>query len=126
MISPADLAGTTGGAAQHPSGPGTIAIAEFLFGPQTVNVKVGQTITWTNVDHSPHQVTAHGASTLRTPVILKGQSTGLQLSLVERYVRDVEARGSSPLTPTIRSHDTPADFSNSVGILASGSAHSKP
>ena len=80
VISLAGLAGTAGGAAQRPSGPGTVAIAEFLFGPEKITVKAGQTITWTNVDDSPHQVTVQGASTLRTPVILKGQTTALQFN----------------------------------------------
>jgi plastocyanin len=77
VISLAGLSGTALGAAQRPSGPGSVAIAEFLFGPEKVSVKAGQTITWTNIDDSPHQVTVQGAVTLRTPVVLKGQSTAL-------------------------------------------------
>ncbi len=80
VISLAGLAGTAAGAAQRPSGPGSVAIAEFLFGPEKVSVKAGQTITWTNIDDSPHQVTVQGATTLRTPVVLKGQSTALQFN----------------------------------------------
>jgi plastocyanin len=79
VMSLASLSGTMpAGAVARPSGPGTVSIAEFLFGPEKVTVKAGQTITWTNVDDSPHQVTVQGESTLRTPVILKGQSTALQ------------------------------------------------
>ena len=73
------------GAAARPSGPGTVAIAEFLFGPEKITVKAGETITWTNVDDSPHQVTVQGATTLRTPVVLKGQSTSLQFNDVGAY-----------------------------------------
>lgn len=80
VISLAGLSGTAAGAAQRPSGPGSVAIAEFLFGPEKVSVKAGQTITWTNIDDSPHQVTVQGATTLRTPVVLKGQSTALQFT----------------------------------------------
>jgi plastocyanin len=78
VISLASLSGTALGAVQRPKGPGTVAISEFLFGPEKIVVKAGQTITWTNVDDSPHQVTVQGDSTLRTPVVLKGQSTQLQ------------------------------------------------
>jgi plastocyanin len=78
VISLASLSGTAAGAAKKPSGPGTVAIAEFLFGPEKIVVKSGQAITWTNVDDSPHQVTVQGETTLRTPVVLKGQSTTLQ------------------------------------------------
>jgi len=80
VISLAGLSGTAAGAAQRPSGPGAVAIAEFLFGPEKISVKAGQTITWTNIDDSPHQVTVQGSSTLRTPVVLKGQSTSMQFT----------------------------------------------
>jgi len=85
VISLASLSGTAPGAAQKPAGPGTVAIADFLFGPEKITVKAGQAITWTNVDASPHQVTVQGATTLRTPVVLKGQSTALQFNDVGSY-----------------------------------------
>lgn len=85
VMSLASLSGTAPGAAKRPSGPGTVAIAEFLFGPEKVVVKRGQTITWTNVDDSPHQVTVQGETTLRTPVVLKGQSTALRFDHVGTY-----------------------------------------
>jgi plastocyanin len=85
VMSLASLSGTAVGAAVKPSGPGTVAIAEFLFGPERVAVKAGQTITWTNIDDSPHQVTVQGATTLRTPVVLKGQSTSLVFNDVGSY-----------------------------------------
>jgi plastocyanin len=85
VISLASLSGTALGAVQRPKGPGTVAIADFLFGPEKVVVKSGQSITWTNVDDSPHQVTVQGESTLRTPVVLKGQSTTLQFDHVGTY-----------------------------------------
>jgi plastocyanin len=67
------------------SGPGTVGISDFLFGPEKISVQAGQTITWINTDESPHQVTVQGASTLRTSVILKGQSTALQFNDVGAY-----------------------------------------
>ncbi|MGH8675229.1 MAG: plastocyanin/azurin family copper-binding protein, partial [Burkholderiales bacterium] len=85
VMSLARLSGTALGAAERPSGPGTVAIAEFLFGPETAKVQAGQTITWTNVDDSPHQVTVFGASTLRTPVLLKGETTALRFNDVGTY-----------------------------------------
>ena len=85
VMSLASLSGTALGAAKRPSGPGTVAIAEFLFGPEKITVKRGQTITWTNVDESPHQVTVQGETTLRTPVVLKGQSTALRFDHVGTY-----------------------------------------
>jgi plastocyanin len=85
VMSLASLSGTAPGAAKRPSGPGTVAIAEFLFGPEKITVQRGQTITWTNVDDSPHQVTVQGETTLRTPVVLKGQTTALRFDHVGSY-----------------------------------------
>ena len=48
-------------------------------------MKQRQTITWTNVDDSPHQVTVQGQTTLRTPVVLKGQSTVIVFNDVGTY-----------------------------------------
>jgi len=78
VISLARLDGSfPAGSVAKKSGPGIVSIAEFLFGPEKIEVQKGQTIAWTNIDESPHQVTVQGATTLRTPVILKGQSTAL-------------------------------------------------
>jgi plastocyanin len=67
------------------SGPDTVGITDFLFGPEKITVQAGQAITWTNTDESPHQVTVQGATTLRTPVILKGQSTAVLFKDVGSY-----------------------------------------
>jgi plastocyanin len=67
------------------TGPGIVGISEFLFGPEKVAVQVGQVLTWTNTDDSPHQVTVQGATTLRTPVILKGQSAAVVFNDVGAY-----------------------------------------
>jgi plastocyanin len=85
VMSLASLSGTALGAAKKPSGPGTVAIAEFLFGPEKITVKAGQTISWTNVDDSPHQVTLQGQTEARSPVLLKGQSTVFQFDQAGSY-----------------------------------------
>lgn len=78
VISLASLSGTfpTGRVAAKP-GPSSVSIAEFLFGPETIKVKTGQPVTWTNVDDSPHQVTITKGQSLRTAVMLKGQTATL-------------------------------------------------
>jgi plastocyanin len=86
VMSRASLSGTTlPKSVARTSGPGAVAISDFVFGPEKIFVQAGQTITWINADESPHQVTVQGASTLRTPVILKGQTTAVQFNDVGTY-----------------------------------------
>lgn len=86
VMSLASLSGTSPTAGvKRPTGPSSVAIAEFLFGPQRMMVKQGQTITWTNVDDSPHQVTVKGQTEYRSPVLLKGQITSLTFAHVGSY-----------------------------------------
>jgi plastocyanin len=86
VMSLARLSGTAPGAAvKVKSGPDTVSIAEFLFGPQKISVKQGQTITWTNVDDSPHQITVQGQTEFRSPVLLKGQSTSIIFTHLGSY-----------------------------------------
>ena len=44
---------TAGGAA---AGAATISIQGFEFSPQSLNVSVGTTVTWKNLDDEPHTV----------------------------------------------------------------------
>ena len=66
------LAGCGGGgdgdkkAKPPPGGPGEIRIANFEFKPQTVVVKPGTKVTWTNADSSIHDI--QDTSPLATPV----------------------------------------------------------
>jgi len=44
--------------ATNPAGGASVSIQNFAFVPDTVRIKVGQTITWTNKDTAPHTSTA--------------------------------------------------------------------
>jgi len=46
-------------AAASPSAT-SVEIKHFKFGPETLMVPVGATVTWTNEDEEPHTVTATG------------------------------------------------------------------
>jgi plastocyanin len=55
---------SAGGAAVTPATGSTVAIQNFAFAPQTLTVKVGTKVTWTNSDTTPHTVTSvNGLST---------------------------------------------------------------
>jgi plastocyanin len=47
---------SAGGAAVAPATGNTIAIQDFAFSPQTLTVKVGTKVTWTNNDSATHDV----------------------------------------------------------------------
>ena len=53
-----------GGGNPPPSGPTTsaISIVDFSFSPQTVTIKVGSTVQWTNTGSVAHTVTADDGS----------------------------------------------------------------
>jgi plastocyanin len=75
----AKLAGTFPSQAAAPmrGAQDAVAIKDFSFGPESLSVKVGQKVTWTNVDDTPHQVTVTGSGQ-RSELMLKGQSATLQ------------------------------------------------
>ncbi len=85
VISLARLSGTAPGApAAKPAGL-TVAIADFLFGPEKVEAKVGQAVNWVNADDSPHQVTISGPNGRRSGIMLKGQSQSLTFDTAGVY-----------------------------------------
>ena len=63
-------------AAAVPAGSIPVSIGAFTFGPAGVTIEPGKTVTWTNTDLSPHQVTVAGQP-LKTEILLKGQSATL-------------------------------------------------
>jgi plastocyanin len=58
-------------AASAPAAPvatNAVVISNFAFGPQTITVKVGTTVTWTNKDTDEHTVTAQNGSFNSAPL----------------------------------------------------------
>jgi len=54
-----------------------VNIMGFAFGPSKVTVESGKSLTWTNGDDSPHQITVTSTKE-RSPVLTKGQSATLK------------------------------------------------
>ena len=57
-----------------PAVPGQVAIVDYAFAPETVTVKVGDTVTWTNQDGFDHWVLSEDESTLDSQALVPGQS----------------------------------------------------
>jgi plastocyanin len=87
VISLARLTGTGHGGMRPVAqkGPDTVAIADFLFGPEKLEVQKGTYVSWTNVDDSPHQVTVTSANGLRTEVINTGKKAYLKFDTPGSY-----------------------------------------
>lgn len=60
------------------SGPTEVAIMGFAFGPGALKVTAGQSVTWTNADDTPHQITLVGGKAQRSDVMLKGQAATMK------------------------------------------------
>ena len=86
VISLARLAGKAPGArVVAQKGTDVVAIADFLFGPEKLEVPKGTYVSWINTDDSPHQVTVTSAGGLRTDIIQKGQKAVLKFEAPGTY-----------------------------------------
>jgi amicyanin len=57
------------------SGQGSIvSIKSFNFNPTTVNIRVGETVTWNNEDSASHQIISDSGSEISSDSLSKGQS----------------------------------------------------
>jgi plastocyanin len=76
VMSLAKLNGTfPAAAAVKKTGITDVNIASFVFGPGKITVAPGQSVSWTNADDSPHQISVAGR---KTGVLLRGQSGALK------------------------------------------------
>lgn len=58
----APTTGVPSGGQEVPVGGPAISIVDFAFGPATLTVPAGSTVTWTNKDGEPHTVVANDGS----------------------------------------------------------------
>lgn len=74
--------GTSGSAGA--TGNGTaVTIANFAFTPQSVTIKAGGTVTWTNQDSTQHDPTGQGG--IAAPALSQGQSYSVTFSTPGTY-----------------------------------------
>ena len=67
---------------QAPSDSNAVTIEDFAFTPQTLTVKIGTTVTWTNNDTAPHQIKSAIFNSSR---LNKGQSFTFTFNEVGAY-----------------------------------------
>lgn len=58
----------------------SISIKDFAFNPNTLNIKTGTKVTWTNNDSVPHTINSDSGSLLKSGTIAQGQSWSFTFS----------------------------------------------
>lgn len=76
---PSQMPGMSMSPSGRPAGPAvatpSVNIKEFAFGPESITVKVGTTVTWTNQDQDPHTVTSqHDDGPLKSATLNTGDT----------------------------------------------------
>ena len=61
-----------------------VAIRDFAFGPRTVTIRVGDSVTWTNRDSIAHSATARGGA-FDTGLIPGGRSRSVRFTVAGTY-----------------------------------------
>ena len=54
--------------------PDDVTISGFMFNPGNLSIKIGDTVTWTNLDSAPHTITSDNGGELASPDLAKGQN----------------------------------------------------
>jgi amicyanin len=63
-----------------------VTIKQYAYGPSSLNVTVGDTVTWTNLDTVEHDVTVtNGPVSFRSPMLSKGQSWSYTFTTAGSY-----------------------------------------
>lgn len=69
-------------AGMQPVAAGTVTIANFAFSPAAVTVPAGTTLTWTNNDSAPHDISG---GPLHSPTLSQGQTWSYTFSTAGTY-----------------------------------------
>lgn len=51
-----------------------VAIQDFAYNPETITIKAGQSVTWTNLDSAPHTATGQDRDVLQSGTLNQGES----------------------------------------------------
>lgn len=78
-------AGFAAGAANAAAGPYQVKIDNFAFGPGTLTVPAGATVTWTNLDDAPHNIVSTDGKGIKSPVLDTNQKFTYTFSKAGAY-----------------------------------------
>jgi plastocyanin len=81
VCAPVGIPASASGAASH-----SVTISGFAFSPSAITITVGDTVTWTNQDVAPHDVTTTDAPVaIHSSTMSKGQSWSYTFTRSGRY-----------------------------------------
>jgi len=63
----------------------SVNIQNFAFIPSDITIKVGDTVTWNNIDSTPHTVTSDSGTELNSQTIMIGNSYSHTFSTAGNY-----------------------------------------
>jgi amicyanin len=79
-------AGSQSASSPSASATKTVEIMDYKYSPATLTVKVGDTVTWTNHDSAPHDVTiTEGPEKFKSPTLKKGESFSYTFEKAGKY-----------------------------------------
>ena len=111
------------------SGDPPVTISDFQFGPATITVPVGGTVTWTNSGPSPHTATASGGG-FDTGTLSKGQSASHTFGQAGTFAYFCKIhpfmRGTVVVTGSGQSSGTSGQSGQSSGSSGGSSGTSTP
>ncbi|MFI6280888.1 plastocyanin/azurin family copper-binding protein [Streptomyces sp. NPDC050988] len=86
-----------------------VAMKGYAFGPGTLTVPVGSTVTWTNQDTAPHDVkTTSGPASIHSPMLQKGQSWSFTFTTAGSYGYYCTVHPDMTARIVVRAAPTPA------------------
>lgn len=59
---------------QNTTSPNSVELLNLQFNPSVINVKVGDTVTWTNKDSVIHTVTSYSGNELSSKILKTGET----------------------------------------------------
>jgi plastocyanin len=105
----------------------SVAIRDFAFGPRTLTIRVGDTVTWTNRDNVAHSATARGG-TFDTGLIPGGRSRSVRFTVGGTYRYICTPHPSMTGTVIVQAASTggvpPPDTDTALAVDAGGSGGS--
>jgi YVTN family beta-propeller protein len=75
--------GSASAGASSDSSAGAVKIAGFAFAPASVELKAGQSITWTNDDGAPHAISVKGGAS--SPILAPGETHSMKFDKPGSY-----------------------------------------